>query len=320
MKKIVFLLIAVLLCVSCQQPSENVPPVKTGIVLKTGTRYCVEKGASEMAPAILVQYSDGSSVEAVGKVEGSWSGFADITYENFKIENGAYIYDEALSGLPSTLDAEYNSKYVLLKAVEGGYHFVKDVNSTIEIKAENLYIVGEDGAEIKIDLLNPTNVINVTEGSVTIDGIKFSVIDQGKNDDNEVNIINTKGGNAFVKNCNFTGFNVISFINPDSEDRTAGVGINSNFDDAGGFISLTDNTFKDMIIVSWTTQKDIIQNNRFENSYIFVGSGNCTIEDNVFNNDSLGYGVVNYDGVLDEETIAQIIKDNKDCKVVLFEE
>ena len=75
-----------------------------------------------------------------------------------------------------------------------------------------------------------------------------------------------------------------------------------------------------MIIVSWTTQKDIIQNNRFENSYIFVGSGNCTIEDNVFNNDSLGYGVVNYDGVLDEETIAQIIKDNKDCKVVLFEE
>ena len=204
--------------------------------------------------------------------------------------------------------------------MEGGYHFVKDVNSTIEIKAENLYIVGEDGAEIKIDLLNPTNVINVTEGSVTIDGIKFSVIDQGKNDDNEVNIINTKGGNAFVKNCNFTGFNVISFINPDSEDRTAGVGINSNFDDAGGFISLTDNTFKDMIIVSWTTQKDIIPNNRFENSYIFVGSGNCTIEDNVFNNDSLGYGVVNYDGVLDEETIAQIIKDNKDCKVVLFEE
>ena len=159
MKKIVFLLIAVLLCVSCQQPSENVPPVKTGIVLKTGTRYCVEKGASEMAPAILVQYSDGSSVEAVGKVEGSESGFADITYENFKIENGAYIYDEALSGLPSTLDAEYNSKYVLLKAVEGGYHFVKDVNSTIEIKGENLSIVGEGGAEITIDSLNHTNVI-----------------------------------------------------------------------------------------------------------------------------------------------------------------
>ena len=61
----------VTLATSVVAPPENVPPVKTGIVLKTGTRYCVEKGASEMAPAILVQYSDGSSVEAVGKVEGS---------------------------------------------------------------------------------------------------------------------------------------------------------------------------------------------------------------------------------------------------------
>ena len=63
MRKILVLLIAVLLCVSCQQP-----PVITGIELKTGTRYCVEKGTSEMAPAILVKYSDGSSVEAVGSV------------------------------------------------------------------------------------------------------------------------------------------------------------------------------------------------------------------------------------------------------------
>ena len=124
--------------------------------------------------------------------------------------------------------------------MEGGYHFVKDVNSTIEIKAENLYIVGEDGAEIKIDLLNPTNVINVTEGSVTIDGIKFSIIGTGNDDDNEVNIISAKGGNAFVKNCDFTGFNVYSFIDTDPDTRTASVGINSNFDDKGGFISLSD--------------------------------------------------------------------------------
>ena len=75
-----------------------------------------------------------------------------------------------------------------------------------------------------------------------------------------------------------------------------------------------------MIITSLTNQKDLIQNNRFDNSYIVVGSGKCTIEGNVFENDSLGYGVVNYNGTLDEETIAQIIKDNKDCKVVLFEE
>ena len=71
-----------------------------------------------------------------------------------EIENGAYIYDEALNELPSTIGEEYNSKYVLLKAKEGGYHFEKDVNSTIEISAENLYILGEDGAEIKIELLN----------------------------------------------------------------------------------------------------------------------------------------------------------------------
>lgn len=246
--------------------------------------------------------------------------FADITYENFKIENGAYIYDEALNELPSTIGEEYNSKYVLLKAKEGGHHFEKDVNSTIEISAENLYILGEDGAEIKIELLNSTNVIDVTDGSVTIDGIKFSIIGTGNDDDNEVNIINAKGGNAFVKNCDFTGFNVYSFIDPESEARTAFVGINSNFNNKGGFFSLTDNTFKDLIITSLTNQKDLIQNNRFDNSYIVVGSGKCTIEGNVFENDSLGYGVVNYNGTLDEETIAQIEKDNKDCKVKDFVE
>ena len=228
---------------------------------------------------------------------------------------------------------DYNSKYVLLKAKEGGYYFnkfdheakypdKKDIRKkqALLITAENLYIAGEDGAEIKIDLFNSTNVINVTEGSVTLDGIKFSINDTGNGGDNEVNIINAKGGNAFVKNCDFTGFNVYSFIDTDPDTRTASVGINSNFDRKGGFISLSDNTLKDLIIVSWTDQKDTIQNNRFENSYIFVGSGNCTIEGNVFENDSLGYGVINYKGILDEETIAQIIKDNKDCKVVLFEE
>ena len=193
------------------------------------------------------------------------------------------------------------------------------MNSTLEISAENLYIAGEDGAEIKIDLFNSTNVINVTEGSVTLDGIKFSINDTGKDGDNEVHIINATGGNVFVKNCSFTGFNVHSLTNPYPEERSAFVGINS-MDNEKGFISLTDNIFKELAIGDWSTQKDIIQNNRFENAYIVVGLGNCTIEGNIFENDSLGYGVVNYDGILDEETIAQIEKDNKDCKVVLFEE
>ena len=78
MKKLMFLLIALLLCVSCQQPSENTPIVKTGIELKSGTRYCVEKGSSETSPAILVKYSDGSRVEAVGSFDSSKSGFADV--------------------------------------------------------------------------------------------------------------------------------------------------------------------------------------------------------------------------------------------------
>ena len=320
MKKLIFLLIAMLLCVSCQQPSDNTPPVKTGIELKSGTRYCVGKGSSETSPAILVKYSDGSSVEAVGSFDSSKSGFADITYENFKIENGAYIYDDALNELPSTIGEEYNSKYVLLKAKEGGYHFEKDKNSTIEISAKNLYILGEDGAEIKIKLFNTTNVISVTGGSVTIDSIKFSIIDTENDDDNEVNIIKTMGGNAFVKNCNFTGFNVYSVIDPKVGSRTAFVGISSNYNNKGGFFSLTDNTFKDLIITSLTNQKDLIQNNRFDNSYICVGSGKCTIEGNVFENDSLGYGVINYDRILDEEIIAQIEKDNKDCKVKDFVE
>lgn len=78
MKKLIFLLIAILLCVSCQQPSDNTPPIKTGIELKSGTRYCVGKGSSETSPAILVKYSDGSRVEAVGSFDSSKSGFADV--------------------------------------------------------------------------------------------------------------------------------------------------------------------------------------------------------------------------------------------------
>ena len=74
MKYLSFFLIALLLYVSCQQPSDNAPPTITGIELKTGTRYCVEKGTPEPAPALLVKYSDGSSVEAVGSVSSTESG------------------------------------------------------------------------------------------------------------------------------------------------------------------------------------------------------------------------------------------------------
>lgn len=86
MKKLIFLLIALLLCVSCQQPSDNTPPVKTGIELKSGTRYCVGKGSSETSPAILVKYSDGSRVEAVGSFDSSKSGFADVKQRLKKYE------------------------------------------------------------------------------------------------------------------------------------------------------------------------------------------------------------------------------------------
>ena len=86
MKKLIFLLIALLLCVSCQQPSDNTPPVKTGIELKSGTRYCVEVGSTETSPAILVKYSDGSSVEAMGSFDSSKSGFADVKQRLKKYE------------------------------------------------------------------------------------------------------------------------------------------------------------------------------------------------------------------------------------------
>ena len=120
MKKLMIVLIAVMLCVSCQQP-----PVKTGIELKTGSRYYAEAGSSEMAPEILVKYSDGSTVEAVGTVDTSARGLTDISYENFRIENGAYIYDIALSEIPFSMGEKYNSKYVLLKAKDGGYNINK---------------------------------------------------------------------------------------------------------------------------------------------------------------------------------------------------
>ena len=181
MKYLSFFLVALLLCVSCQQPSDNAPPTITGIELKTGTRYCVEKGTSEPAPAILVKYSDGSSVEAVGSVSSTESGFADITYEGFKIEDGAYIYDEALSELPDTLGEEYDSKYVLLKAKDGGHKIEEAIyedgrSAALSITAKDLYILGEDGAEISVEIINMTRVIDVKNGSVTLDGIKFTSV------------------------------------------------------------------------------------------------------------------------------------------------
>ena len=321
MKKLIFLLIALLLCVSCQQPSDNTPPVKTGIELKSGTRYCVEVGSTETSPAILVKYSDGSSVEAMGSFDSSKSGFADITYENFKIENGAYIYDKALNELPSTMGEEYNSKYVLLKAKEEGHQVSKDVYDKISLEqallitAENLYILGEYGAEIKIDLINKTNVVKATAGSVTLDGIKFS-INEGDSGDNEVNIIIADGGDVFIKNCDFTGYNVYSYLPPHKGNGQ--IGIYSQSDK--GLISMTYNTFKELYIVDSSPKTDIIKNNTFMNAYIALFDSNNIVGGNVFNNTSMEYGILNYDRAINEDAVAKLEADNKNCIVVPWTE
>lgn len=315
MRKILVLLIAVLLCVSCQQP-----PVITGIELKTGTRYCVEKGTSEMAPAILVKYSDGSSVEAVGSVSSTESGFADITYENYKIEDGAYIYDEALEEIPAEMGEEYNSKYILLKAKEGGYKISKDNyspsrNEACSITAEELYILGEDGAEISVEIINMTRVIDVRTGSVTLDGIKFTSVFKRSIAENEVSLIVANAGKAFVKNCDFTGYNVVSLIN--QEPDTCWIAI---YSEKGGTINLTDNVFREMFVFEQTEEQDVIKNNVFKNAYVCLLYPDNIVEGNVFENESIEYGIINFNNVLDETVKAYLKEKNKNCIIADFVE
>lgn len=315
MRKIFVLLIAVLLCVSCQQP-----PVITGIELKTGTRYCVEKGTSEMSPAILVKYSDGSSVEAVGSVSSTESGFADITYEGFKIEDGAYIYDEALSELPAEMGEEYNSKYLLLKAKEGGYKIEEAIyedgrSAALSITAKDLYILGEDGAEISVEIINMTRVIDVRTGSVTLDGIKFTSVFKRSIAENEVNLIVANAGKAFVKNCDFTGYNVVSLIN--QEPGTCWIAI---YSEKGGTINLTDNVFREMFVFEQTEEQDVIKNNVFKNAYVCLLYPDNIVEGNVFNNSSFEYGILNYNNVLDETVKAYLKEKNKNCIIADFVE
>ena len=316
MKYLSFFLIALLLCVSCQQPSDNAPPTITGIELKTGTRYCVEKGTSEPAPAILVKYSDGSSVEAVGSVSSTESGFADITYEGFKIEDGAYIYDEALSELPDTLGEEYDSKYVLLKAKDGGHKIEEAIyedgrSAALSITAKDLYILGEDGAEISVEIINMTRVIDVKNGSVTLDGIKFTSVFKRNIAENEVSLIVANAGQAFVKNCDFTGYNVVSLI--DQKPNTCWIAI---YSEKGGTLSLTNNVFKEMFVFEQTEEQDVIKNNVFKNAYVCLLYPDNIVEGNVFENDSLGYGAICVDGVFNETTKAYLESKNKNCTVV----
>lgn len=313
MRKILVLLIAVLLCVSCQQP-----PVITGIELKTGTRYCVEKGTSEMSPAILVKYSDGSSVEAVGSVNSTESGFADITYESYKVEDGAYIYDEALSELPDVLGEEYDSKYLLLKAKDGGHKIEEATyedgrSAALSITAKDLYILGEDGAEISVEIINKTRVIDVRNDSVTLDGIKFTSVFKRSVAENEVNLIVADTGKAFVKNCDFTGNNVVSLI--DQKKGTCWIAIYSQ---NGGTVTLTDNTFREMFVFEQSEAKDVIKNNVFENAYIVLFSSDNVVEGNVFNNSSFEYGILNYNSVLKETEKAYLKENNKNCVIVDF--
>ena len=317
MKRLMIVLIAVMLCVSCQQP-----PVKTGFELKTGSRYYAEAGSSEMAPEILVKYSDGSTVEAVGTVDTSVRGLTDISYENFRIENGAYIYDIALSEIPGTLGDDFNSKYVLLKAKDGGYYINKHEydetkkDESLLITAENLYILGEEGTELRIELINKTNVIRVTEGSVTLDGIRFSIIEpEDIGYENEVNVIIASGESGVsVKNCDFTGFDVNSFF--DQKEDAGNVDI---FSENNALLSLTDNSFREMYIVDTSSKTDVIKDNKFENAYIAILDSEFSVEGNVFNNDSLGYGIIyDQDLKLDEETVNGLSVFNGGCKVLPF--
>lgn len=318
MKHLLFFLFALLLCVSCQQT----PSVMTGIELKTGTRYYVEKGTpeAEMAPAILVKYSDGSRVEAVGSVSSTESGFADITYQDFRIENGAYIYDVALSEFPATMGADYSSKYVLLKAKEDGYKIDKDTytgrSEAVSVTAEGLYILGEDGAEIVTLIKNNTTVFKVTDGSVTFDGIKFTTVEPDETRDKEVNLIVAEGGKVSVRNCDFTGYKVDSLNDLSTQTDTAQISISSN---EGGSLSLTDNVFREMYVFTYSQAGSVFKNNVFKNAYIVLLSPGNVVEDNLFDNTSIEYEILyTTNAALDDEAIAEIEAKNNDCRVIPF--
>lgn len=52
------------------------------------------------------------------------------------------------------------------------------------------------------------------------------------------------------------------------------------------------------------------------NAYIALFDSNNIVEGNVFNNTSMEYGILNYDGAINEDAVAKLEADNKNCIVV----
>ena len=125
-------------------------------------------------------------------------------------------------------------------------------------------------------------------------------------------------GSVSVKNCDISGINVNSLLNPEegTEEVFGMVGIYSQND---ALLSLTDNTFREMYIVDNSSKTDVIKDNKFENAYIAILDSEYSVEGNVFNNDSLGYGIIyDQDLKLDEETVNGLSVSNGGCKVLPF--
>ena len=155
------------------------------------------------------------------------------------------------------------------------------------------------------------NYIHVKNGSVTLDGIKFTSVFKRSIAENEVSLIVANAGQAFVKNCDFTGYNVVSLI--DQKPDTCWIAI---YSEKGGTLSLTNNVFKEMFVFEQTEEQDVIKNNVFKNAYVCLLYPDNIVEGNVFENDSLGYGAICVDGVFNETTKAYLESKNKNCTVV----
>ena len=114
-----------------------------------------------------------------------------------------------------------------------------------------------------------------------------------------------------MKNCDFTGYNVVSLI--DQKPDTCWIAV---YSEKGGTLNLTDNTFKEMFVFEQTEEQDVIKNNVFKNAYVCLLYPDNIVEDNVFENESFDYGAICVDGVFNETTKAYLESKNKNCTVV----
>lgn len=324
-KTILFVFVSTLLLLMLVACEESAPFIES-IYLKTGNVAYAGVG-EELKPTVVIKYNNGSTIEEVGFVDTSEHGFTDVICGDLVIEDGAYIYDEALDILPSEFGEEYDNKYILLKAVDGGYTISKNEadygKASVTITAKNLYILGEEDVELKAKYDNNFNVVSIEgDGTASIDGLSFSIVDIKESEYCEVNFIVFKeNSGARIKNCIFSGFKPLSFNEMIESEIFVDVGFDYKFEGSDTPIIIENCTFKNMcVLLSYSIENTVVKGNVFIESLAYLGNTNFVFEGNSFNNNKLAENILIKDGKTTNDDMDRISKANENCKVEIFSE